>query len=507
MLEALEGRRLLSAGQPDSGFGTSGLVSGDFSIKRMQVQQDGKIVAISSASASTSRLQRFNANGTADSSFNSNVGGDIAFTANAIAVQADGKILIAGTDGNDFEIARYTKLGQLDTTFNGGSVTTNFGAGGETAYSLIQQPSGRILVAGTSGGNFAVARYTGGGQLDPSFGTPTSPTTRSGKLTLDFGGEDHAVGLAIQADGKIIVSGDSIHTDPNTFDETDFFGVARMDVHGDLDQGFATHGKLTTQYDTDTGQTLGVALDRQGQIILVGGDPHGQTFLDLVSVGGVVVRMGGSAADFNLDPRNFVVQSDGKIVVAGLGEGGTNNFSAVRFNADFTLDAGFGSSGYIKRAIDGEADAVAFSTSGMIYLGGPNALARYTNDSGVRALDNAAPTAVLGKAPVVSRPGGKSYTFTVTYADNTAVKASSFGTRNIIVTGPHKYWRNARLVRVNAPNDGAPRSVTYVITPPGGVWDHGDSGLYTIRLAANQVSDTSGYLTAAGVLGTFRVSV
>src|SRR4051812_29558382 len=94
-LEPLEPRALLSAGQPDVGFGSAGLVNGSFDIQRLVIQRDGKILTFNSPTANTATLQRFNSNGTADTAFDAAVDGDITFSVRAIALQADGKILLA----------------------------------------------------------------------------------------------------------------------------------------------------------------------------------------------------------------------------------------------------------------------------------------------------------------------------------------------------------------------------------------------------------------------------
>ena len=90
--------------------------------------------------------------------------------ANALAVQADGKIVVAGfcSDGsnNDFCLARYLPSGALDTSFNTtGKVITAIGSGTDNARALALQPDGKIVVAGycSNGGNdFCLARYHGG---------------------------------------------------------------------------------------------------------------------------------------------------------------------------------------------------------------------------------------------------------------------------------------------------------------------------------------------------------
>jgi uncharacterized delta-60 repeat protein len=127
--------------------------------------------------------------------------------AQGVAVQADGKIVAAGFTGMshyslDVVVVRYTTAGTLDTTFGrGGKVVTDFVDDGETASAVAIQRDGRIVVAGRSGlGGCALLRYTNAGLLDRSFGT-------GGRVVTDLAGNGLAYALAIQRDGKIVVAG------------------------------------------------------------------------------------------------------------------------------------------------------------------------------------------------------------------------------------------------------------------------------------------------------------
>ena len=163
-------------------------------------------------------MARYNVDGTLDQSFGTGglvstgfaVDGDDS--ANAVALQTDGKIIVVGQVGphfsqagaNDtaFGIVRYNSNGTLDTTFDGdGKVTTDFGTTTDIALAVAVQSNGKIVVAGTSGGNFALARYNTDGSLDGAFGA-------GGKTTTDFGSSfDSASAVVIQASGKIVAAG------------------------------------------------------------------------------------------------------------------------------------------------------------------------------------------------------------------------------------------------------------------------------------------------------------
>ena len=126
--------------------------------------------------------------------------------ASDVAIQADGKIVVVGgSDARaggapDFALVRYTVGGSLDQTFSGdGTQLTDFGGGSDAAADVAVQPDGRIVVVGSAGGNFGLARYNTEGSLDTSF-------DGDGKQTTDFGGGS-AHGVALQADGKIVAVG------------------------------------------------------------------------------------------------------------------------------------------------------------------------------------------------------------------------------------------------------------------------------------------------------------
>ncbi|MBD2461557.1 hypothetical protein H6G89_10900 [Oscillatoria sp. FACHB-1407] len=112
------------------------------------------------------------------------------------------------------------------------------------------------------------------------------------------------------------------------------------------------------------------------------------------------------------------------------------------------------------------------------------------------------PTASLTASNFVP-DGATTYSFAVTYADDSAVSAASLGNGDVRVTGPGGFNQLATFVGVSPTGDGTPRTVTYSITAPGGSWDTADLGTYTVSLEPNQVSDTSNNFAVAGTLGTF----
>jgi uncharacterized delta-60 repeat protein len=192
--------------------------------RSVAVQSDGKIVVagyIYTGSSDEFGLARYNANGTLDTSFDGDGRARTAIgRASSVAVQGDGKIVVAGFNSVDFALARYNANGTLDMSFDGdGTLATDFGAS-DGGRSVAVQSDGKIVVAGTSFGDFALARYNGNGTLDTSF-------DGDGKLTTGFGlSDDYVNGVALQSDGKIVVAGYSDSGSRNDFALARYEGVS-----------------------------------------------------------------------------------------------------------------------------------------------------------------------------------------------------------------------------------------------------------------------------------------
>lgn len=304
-------------------------------------------------------LARYNTNGTLDNTFSGDGrqntdfsgGNDYAYS---LAIQNDGKIVVAGTADSNFAVARYNTDGSLDNNFSGGKIITDFGFD-DNARSVKIQSDGKIILAGWSvnavdldsqqpTADFAVARYNTNGSPDNSF-------SGDGKLTTDFGFDDIGKSVAIQGDGKIVVAGRKEIHDPGG-DESQF-AIARYTTNGTLDNTFSGDGKqLTTIYSNAYANS--VAIQSDGKIIIGGNTSFSSTsgsdfalaryntngtLDDNFGEGGIVTTYFGSVYKF-LNP--VVVQSDGKIILAGATNG---NFTLVRYNSDGTPDNNFSGDG------------------------------------------------------------------------------------------------------------------------------------------------------------------
>jgi uncharacterized delta-60 repeat protein len=465
---------LATPGDLDSTFGSAGWVTTDFessaeTAAAMALQSDGKIVAAGWTTSDGSdydfALARYTSAGALDSTFGS--GGKVRTdfgpdndAVHGVAIQTDGKIVVAGTDGYDWALARYTVAGALDTTFgSGGKVVTSFNEFRESANAVAIQPDGKIVAAGFTfdGGTFpfALARYTPTGTLDTTFGS-------GGKVTTSFGStleaDDEAEALAIQSDGKIVAVGSSFQ---NGSSENDF-AVARYTPSGQLDTTFGGDGTVTTAIGLLTDNAEAVALQSDGKIVVAGLSripPRGYDFalaryttggaLDSAfGTGGKVATDFGSAYD---EAFATAVQADGKIVAAGFDyTGSVQQFGLARYTAAGVLDPSFGAGGKVSAlfGLSAHAEAMVIQPDGRIAATGATyngsdddfALARFLGDpvnvtTDVSIVSSPSPGAFSPASATVA-PGGS-----VKWTNTTAITHTSTG------DAPLSFWDSGNLTQ------------------------------------------------------------
>jgi uncharacterized delta-60 repeat protein len=338
-------------GSFDTSFGSGGQLTTRTQIGQafaLALQPDGKIIAAGYFNTGTGdfALARYHPDGSLDTSFSGDglVYTDFGYTSDqiySIALQADGKIVVAGymyAVSADIAVARYNPDGSLDTTFGGGDgwVHTGLGTSHDVGYALAIQADGKIIVAGSTYVNlsydFALVRYLPDGSLDTSF-------AGDGLLNTDFNGDDDiAYSMALQADGKIVLAGS---TEDAYYDND--FALARYNPDGSLDTDFGDNGLVTTDLSSsDHGE--GIILQADGKIVLCGMVSTGGSEYDFVvarylPTGNLDTTFGdGSgwvATDFSGDTDHaysVALQRDGKIVVAGYTNNGTDtDFAIARY--------------------------------------------------------------------------------------------------------------------------------------------------------------------------------
>ena len=328
--------------------------------------------------------------------------GGVGAEASGVALQSDGKIVVAGSvfngSTNDFGVACYTSVGVLDATFDSdGKVVTSIGVGDDVAACVAIQSDGKILAAGYSSNGsqtyFAIVRYTSSGVLDSTF-------SGDGIDTLTIGSSyDVATCIAIQSDGKIVVGG---FTNNGTNRD---FAVIRYTNAGVLDNTFGANGIVTTSVSSSDDELYGIVIQSDGKIV-AGGYSWNGTYTDFTvirySSNGILDNTFGGGdgivtADFgNISRiRGIALQADEKIVAVGSAFTSTYDFGAARFTSTGVLDSTFDGDGKVTTPIGGGGDlaqAVAIQSDGKIVVAGYSfgvtsdfAVVRYTSTG---ALDN-----------------------------------------------------------------------------------------------------------------------
>jgi uncharacterized delta-60 repeat protein len=271
--------RYRPTGQLDPAFGRgdgkviTNFTRGDDFAFGVAIQADGKIVAAGRAAGSggVMAIARYRPDGTLDPTFGN---GDGKVTTNftrgddradAVAIQADMDIVVAGTANyfglnGRFALARYTEAGVPDTTFSAdGRLTTDFTAGFDGAFAVAVQADQHIVAAGLAGRDLGLARYDPSGALDPTF-------SGNGKQTTSFtAGADYADDIAVDESGRIVAAGAARFYGPNSR-----FAVARYEADGNLDPTFGGDGKVTTDFTTGYDGAYGVALTPDAKIVAGG---------------------------------------------------------------------------------------------------------------------------------------------------------------------------------------------------------------------------------------------
>jgi uncharacterized delta-60 repeat protein len=394
------------------------------------VQPDGKIVVVGTGNPNRDfAIVRLNPDGSFDTSFDS---GDNTFDgvvgvpfgpgttfdiAYAGALQADGKIVAAGLTGNDLAVMRLNPGGSLDSSFDPGGAdgdgkkVIDFGGSLDQAQDVLVQPDGKIVVVGTGNPNFdfAIVRLNPDGSFDTSF--DSGDNTFDGVVGVPFGPGatfDNAYAGALQADGKILVAGQT--------DQGDNVAVLRLNPGGSLDSSFDPGG---TDGDGKKVIDFGGAVDEESRDVLVqpdgkivvvaSGNPNRDFAIvrlnpdgsfdtsfdsgDNTFDGVVVVSFGpGATADFAFAGA---LQANGKIVVAGFTQPG-DDFALLRLQPGGSLDTTFSFDG--KTLVDfgfSVAHGVTLQADGKIVVAG---FASTNPDVAVTRLEGDPPQAGGGPA-------------------------------------------------------------------------------------------------------------
>jgi len=266
----------------------------------------------------------------------------------SVLVQADGKIVIAGSDDNgndtDFALIRYHANGSRDLTFGeDGQVSTDLGSH-DQLYDLVQQADGKIVAVGYtfySNNDIVLLRYNTDGSLDDTFGT-------AGQVTTDTGVYELAYSIISQADGMLVI-GAVVDT---------YMALIRYSEDGVLDTSFGDQGFAILRDDLDTydrAQARDVIQQADGKLLAVG-----RNYIVRFNANGTL------DTSFDTDGSNTVPASfsqilsiaqhnDGGFLVTGASTGG--DFAVARFLSNGALDTDFGTAGMVTSNVGGGGGA------------------------------------------------------------------------------------------------------------------------------------------------------
>ena len=359
------------------GFNTLDMQSGeDNEAYGIAIQSNGRIViagyVYDSDGFYNAAIARYLQNGTLDNSFNTtgyfNLFLDDNSETDAVAIQSDGKIVAAGHALNssldvDFLVIRLKSDGSLDSTFGTNGITiTDFDGYNDYGYEIAIQSNGKILVSGSSYDGdydeFAIARYNADGSLDSSF-------SADGWLMEIVGsGNSEVFGLAVEPGGKIYAGG---YCENGTDSD---FGLIRLNNDGTMDNTFNSTGEVVTDIDGYNECLNALVLQTDGKIV-TGGFANNDSDDDFALVryntdGTLDDTFDGDGIQttdlfFSSDEDVFSVklQQDGKIIASGTAYDNTQYYFALaRYNTDGSLDTDFSGDGLVTTDINGSDDEI-----------------------------------------------------------------------------------------------------------------------------------------------------
>ena len=387
-------------GTLDTSFDSDGIVITPFigfnaSVQSLLIQPDKKILAggtVSNSGLNQFGLARYNSDGSLDESFG-NLGKVISnypelMIFSSIALQSDGKIVVAGNLFNSsftvshFVLLRYDTNGLLDTSFGiDGRVITNLSDKLDKITSVLIQNDGKILALGTTSDNsnysdFSIVRYNSDGTLDSSFGN--NGITITSIRTWDF---DYA--LALQDDNKIVVSGSTSNEFNPVFGPDYDFLVLKYDKYGVLDSTFGNGGSVIIGTTEANEKALSVNILSDGKIV-IGGEHHIMKYSFMISQllpnGNLDASFGNNGTVIKELTSQFIesvaMQIDGKFLITEYnGTGGccSADIKLIRFLDDGNFDTSFGINGIVTTNFlneNNQANSIAIQEDGKIIIGG-----------------------------------------------------------------------------------------------------------------------------------------
>ena len=416
-------------------------------------------------------------------------------TTRALAVAADGSIVVAGMTGphpgggNSLIVARYRPDGTPDPTF---------GNSGQTFVSDVAAIGASNLLGIASDGRIVVVLdgprllgFDADGSLDTDFGD-------GGLAHADFGDPAVATALEFLDGGKVLVGVRVLTPGAEPRDAS-----ARFNADGSNDPSYGPGGTAPVAVAADDG-----GLGRIG--------PYDFHVPDELAVGPV------KAARVQWPAIVAARQPDGKIVAldhaADLNRPILYDVAVLRFNADGTVDPTFAHAAHARNSLglhsiafqpgtDPGTGRILYGAGGQLAVIGLQSAPPLESPRPVPAPDTTPPTATLVVPPVVTAATTAGTEFAVRFADETALEPSSLGGGDVRVTAPDGTSAIAQPVGGPAASGPNEYSVTYRYTPSGGGFTAPLNGTYAISVEPNQVLDAAGNAMAASALGSFTVNI
>lgn len=269
----------------------------------------------------------------------------------------------------------YAQSGILDTSFNGnGIVTGNYTTGNNSADAMVLQPDGKIIVAGATGVSssikIGVSRHNPDGSLDSTFGDNGKAIFGSGWI------KSFAKDLKLQEDGKIVMAGYRWNN------STGDFIMLRLNPNGSLDNTFGTNGiAIIDGGQTEVAESFDI--DNNGDFIISGYVEDHFAMAKVKSNGSVDINFGNGGwvvtpfADFASYSHDTIVSSvDGRIILGGMILDGYQNkyeYALAVYHPDGTLDTTFGDQGKLHFHVGIDNDfgmRILELKNGQILIGG-----------------------------------------------------------------------------------------------------------------------------------------
>lgn len=542
-IEPLESRQLFAvAGLPDPAFGGDGLLDTNIgALESILVQADGKIIATDLVgSRGDVALYRFNTDGSLDRSFDGDgvVISKLGIFTSPGTLQKDGKIIVSAKDpviqGRSI-LLRFNTNGTIDKSFGGGDGVADSGLGYGTLTAIIQQPNGKLLLAGYAAssrdaeGDFSLARLNADGSRDTSFGAGTGVVRGIARMGPYFPTPSAAsyihVSLATLPQGDICMAAQVRYG----FSDTQTI-LYRLTSDGEPSL-FVGGGDGTFYFNPSPGADRidEITVQPDGRVLAAGyynGEPaiyrlRSNFLVDTTFGGG-----DGVATDKVADGvvwEGIALRPDGKIVAGGNGQntGATNRALVLaRYLPDGTLDTSFANNGsfYGDFGRDNITLDMAVGADGTVAIGNLNydvpnpvtgnnstySIARFFGDGIVAP--TTPPTAALGTVSDAVIGQDRQY-LDIIYTDSEKIQPATLGNGDIRITGPGGLSQLAILASNQGGGPATRFQATYAFSPPGGSWDVADNGTYTVYLEPSEISDLLSNFAPGSTLGTFTINL